>query len=300
MCVCVCVCVCVLGKENPGHIPWGDRLRLISNALYERELSPPSDPSLSLLPSSLSLLLYIHLSLLSHIDSPLQHTPLYFIHLALRIFSQNLTGFHFELVPPLSLSLSLRTCPQHSKWNWNSCLAAKTGVLAHDLSLTMNKITAQSPGIGLANFGWLEDGLIRSVWIWTNVIVNHSVMLLFYIYEHGRTFPAKVEFVFFFFPHQWPISACHMISGLKSSLNCKMTDFRTYATLNRRMSPLCPFNISHLFSLYSWPSQSVTVAMGGQWLLIGVAPDRKQLTAVQEVDNKGHTELHARKKKCVC
>ena len=39
---------------------------------------------------------------------------------------------------------------------------------------------------------------------------------------------------------------------------------------------------------------SVTVAMGG---LIGVAPDRKQLTAEQEVDNKGHTEPQARKKR---
>lgn len=39
--------------------------------------------------------------------------------------------------------------------------------------------------------------------------------------------------------------------------------------------------------------------MGGLQSLIGVAPDRKQLTAVQAVDNKGHTGPQARKV-CVC
>lgn len=44
-------------KDKPHHIPWRDRLRLISNALYERELSALSD-----LP--VSPLLCLHLSLL--------------------------------------------------------------------------------------------------------------------------------------------------------------------------------------------------------------------------------------------
>lgn len=47
------------------------------------------------------------------------------------------------------------------------------------------------------------------------------------------------------------------------------------------------------------PRHSVTVAMGGRCLLIGVAPHRKQLTVVQEVDNEGHTEL-SQEKRGVC
>ena len=151
---------------SPGETDWGSY-----PMLFMKESCPPlSDLSISLLSSSLSLLLYIPLFLFSHIESPLQHTPLYFIHLALRIFSQNLSGFHFELVllppppPPhslssslsLSLPLSFCACPRHSRWNWNSCLTAKTGVSSHDLSLVPKKDHSQkSPGIGSCRF--LDD-----------------------------------------------------------------------------------------------------------------------------------------------
>lgn len=42
VCVCMCECVCVsasvcVWKEKPGHVPWGDRQKLIFNALYERD-----------------------------------------------------------------------------------------------------------------------------------------------------------------------------------------------------------------------------------------------------------------------
>ncbi len=70
----------------------------------------------------------------------------------------------------------------------------------------------------------------------------------------------------------------------------------------------CPFSSYQSFISFFLPPlltpspQTVTVAMGGQWLLVGVAPDRKQLTTVQEVDKKGHTEAQTRKENyaCVC
>lgn len=86
---CQCVCLWVLRKKKPGHVLWGDRL--ITNALYERKLSPLSDLLLSL-PSSSLFPLYIHLSS----PRPLQLAPLHFI----CVFSQNPSGFHFELVLP--------------------------------------------------------------------------------------------------------------------------------------------------------------------------------------------------------
>lgn len=73
--MCVCRCACVLRKEKPGHIPWGDRLRLISNALYERELSPLSDhlhlssPFISFSPP-----LYSSFSFLLHLLTPPAHS----------------------------------------------------------------------------------------------------------------------------------------------------------------------------------------------------------------------------------
>lgn len=69
-------------KENPGHVLWGDRARLISNALYERKLSPLSDLLLSLPPSSLFSPFCIHLVLFPLLLAPLQLTPLYFIWLS--------------------------------------------------------------------------------------------------------------------------------------------------------------------------------------------------------------------------
>lgn len=73
-----------------------------------------------------------------------------------------------------------------------------------------------------------------------------------------------------------------------------------HSTLNTGNVPFLPISTFHLFSLCSWPPRSVTVAMGGRRSLIGVAPDRKQLTAVQEVDNKGHTEPQASKEESEC
>lgn len=102
----VCVCVYV-GNAKAGHIPYGDTLRLISNALYERELSPLSDLSTSRLsaPSSRPLSsLYTSFSFLSELLTPPAHS-LYFIHLACCIF---LSGFYFELIqppPPLSVQV---------------------------------------------------------------------------------------------------------------------------------------------------------------------------------------------------
>lgn len=98
----MCVCRCVAKRETRPH-PLGRQTEAhIQCSLWKRAVPHCQIISISLRPSSLFLLLYIHLFLFSYVYSPLQHTLLYFIHLALHIFSQNLSGFHFELVPPLS------------------------------------------------------------------------------------------------------------------------------------------------------------------------------------------------------
>lgn len=87
-------------------MPWGDRLRLILNALYRRasspcqislplflSLSPPLFPT----PSSPSVLYIPLLLFLLTITHPSSTLPLYFIHYILCIFFQSLSWFHFEL-----------------------------------------------------------------------------------------------------------------------------------------------------------------------------------------------------------
>lgn len=210
--------VCVLGKEKPGHIPWGDRLRLISNALYERELSPLSDLPISLLPMPSSLSpLYIHLFLFSHIYSPLQRTLLYFIHLALHISSQNLSRFHFELVSPFSVHV-------HGIHDENEILASwlNTDALTHDLSFTPNEITPESLG--------LEDELIR----WVNnlcAFINDDMKGDWWITEWRYLSYLLTEENFTMitvtvFSSQYLLSASDMILhllGLKCLLHCKIT-----------------------------------------------------------------------------
>lgn len=135
MCVCVSVWECGGGKKDkPDHIPWRDRLRLISNALYERELSALSD-----LPVSPLLCLHLSLLFIFIFFFPLTSTHpsstipcISFIWLSasfLRIYQDfTLNCFLFSF----SLFLCLCTCWGHSWWNWNSCLTAKTGALTRD------------------------------------------------------------------------------------------------------------------------------------------------------------------------
>lgn len=78
-----------------------------------------------------------------------------------------------------------------------------------------------------------------------------------------------------------------VISAVYSGFNTGMPLFLSYRHFYRHFTP-------HTVLL----SQS-----GGRWLLVGVAPERMQLTAVQEVDNKGHNERQAKTKRervCVC
>lgn len=91
-----------------------------------------------------------------------------------------------------------------------------------------------------------------------------------------------------------PVSVWHDPTPIKGWNVGSPCNFRNVFNFKHGNVPFFPINVSHLFSLCSWPPHSVAVAMGG---LIGVAPDRKQLTAVQEVDNKGHTKPQARKKR---
>lgn len=101
LCLWVCVC-CVQGKA--GYIPEGKRPGLISNALYERKLSP-SVRSL-FLPSSLSLL-FIYVLLCSLTSTrPLQ--------LALSVFHLALCVFFLESVR-ISLWTSFSTRSVHVK-----------------------------------------------------------------------------------------------------------------------------------------------------------------------------------------
>lgn len=97
-CVRVCMCVCAKRETRP-HPPGRQTEAHIQCSLWKRAVPPVrSSPSLLSLHLFFSSFIFI-LFPFSYIYSPLQHTLLYFIHLALRIFSQNLSGFHFELVP---------------------------------------------------------------------------------------------------------------------------------------------------------------------------------------------------------
>lgn len=150
----MCLYVYVLGEEKPGHIPWGDRPRLISNALYERELSH-RQISLLLVSQCLHLSpLYIQLFLFSQNYSPLQHTPLYFIHLACCIFSENLSRFHFELIrPPHALSVLVHRIHDGIGFGWK-----QMPWLRIYLSHQMTKCSIRS-----CNFGTAGVWLIRWV-----------------------------------------------------------------------------------------------------------------------------------------
>lgn len=71
-------------------------------------------------------------------------------------------------------------------------------------------------------------------------------------------------------------------------------DFRSLLHSQQGNVPFSSYQqLPSLLSLLSTSRHGVTAAMGGRRLLVGVAPDRKQLTAVQEVDNKGQTEPRA-------
>lgn len=141
----VCVCMnCEKGKKKSGHIPRGVRLRLISNALYERELSPRVRSSPSLLSLHLPPPLYSSFFFLPHISLTSTHpcstlSCISFIWLSLRISSLNLAGFHFELLPK-KLSRCVSVAFKSKKKNWNSGPEAKTG---EDQSSPMNKITPE-------------------------------------------------------------------------------------------------------------------------------------------------------------
>lgn len=149
--MCLYVWVCLFGKEKPGHIPWGERLRLISNALSERELSL-RQISLSLVSPCLHLSLLFIFSFFFSLRTthPSSTLPcISFIWLAvsfLRIY-QDFT-LNWSPQPPTPYTVSLCTCPQNPWRNWNSCLLAKTDALTHDLSFTLNKIAAEILGLG--------------------------------------------------------------------------------------------------------------------------------------------------------
>lgn len=103
-------------QVKASYIPWGERPRLISNALCERKLSTPvrSPFSLHRTPSSL----YSTCSFLSHLLHSLLLTPLVF-HLTLCLFLRILQGFTLN-----EIFHSLGPCWGHSWWNWNSCLTS--------------------------------------------------------------------------------------------------------------------------------------------------------------------------------
>lgn len=147
----VCVCVCWEKRNqatSPGETDWGSYPMLF----MKESCLPLSDLSVSLppMPSSLSLLfiLIFFFSLTStHPSSTLSCISFIWLSISfLRIYQD----FTLNWFPP-----SLRTCPWHLWWNWNSCLMAKTGALTHDLSFASNEITPESFA--------LEDELMRRV-----------------------------------------------------------------------------------------------------------------------------------------
>lgn len=116
--------------------------------------------------------------------------------------------------------------------------------------------------------------------------MNHSMMLYF---------------------HMCPISVCDMIfspfrAAALAALQNHSAISATYSTFNTGMS-LFFLSTFLIFSPSADPHIVLLSQLGG---LIGVAPDRKQLTAVQEVYNKGHNEPQARRQErerdnvCVC
>lgn len=130
-------------------MPWGDRLRLILNALYRRasspcqislplflSLSPPLFPT----PSSPSVLYIPLLLFLLTITHPSSTLPLYFIHYILCIFFQSLSWFHFELHSRslLPTSLMMKT------FFFFFYLTATTDALTYHSHSTSNRTTPKS------------------------------------------------------------------------------------------------------------------------------------------------------------